>query len=265
MGTFTGTFKGFGVTFSHMFRKVVTTDYPFKAAGAGAALPRAAHPQPAPGRPGEVHRLRAVRVGRPGRDLRRGRATTPTSSASRPVSGTPASTRSTMPAHFCGLCIEACPTRSLTMSNEYELARDTRQDLIFTKEQLLAPLLEGMEQLRTRCGWVTARRTTTSARWTTRAPPPVRRRPRMPSPKGDASGTAPGDVPGRRGEAAQRVAAGKGEGALPRLKAVLAAAGSVSNRRGRSPSGSSAPLALDRPRSAWWPARNAVQSALSLV
>jgi NADH-quinone oxidoreductase subunit I len=47
---------------------------------------------------------------------------------------------------FCGLCIEACPTRSLTMSNEYELARDDRRDLIFTKEELLAPLLEGMEQ-----------------------------------------------------------------------------------------------------------------------
>ncbi|GIG57603.1 NADH-quinone oxidoreductase subunit NuoI [Longispora fulva] len=47
---------------------------------------------------------------------------------------------------FCGLCIEACPTRSLTMSNEYELASDSRKDLIFTKEQLLAPLLPGMEQ-----------------------------------------------------------------------------------------------------------------------
>ncbi len=46
---------------------------------------------------------------------------------------------------FCGLCIEACPTRALTMSNEYELADDNRQDLIFTKEQLLAPLLPGME------------------------------------------------------------------------------------------------------------------------
>ena len=32
------------------------------------------------------------------------------------------------------------------MSNEYELARDNRQDLIFTKKELLAPLLEGMEQ-----------------------------------------------------------------------------------------------------------------------
>ncbi len=46
---------------------------------------------------------------------------------------------------FCGLCIEACPTRALTMTNEYELASDSRADLIYTKEQLLAPLLPGME------------------------------------------------------------------------------------------------------------------------
>jgi NADH-quinone oxidoreductase subunit I len=45
---------------------------------------------------------------------------------------------------FCGLCIEACPTRALTMTNFYELADYTRGDLIFTKEQLLAPLQEGM-------------------------------------------------------------------------------------------------------------------------
>jgi NADH-quinone oxidoreductase subunit I len=47
---------------------------------------------------------------------------------------------------FCGLCIEACPTRALTMTNEYELADDDRQDLIYTKDMLLAPLLPGMEQ-----------------------------------------------------------------------------------------------------------------------
>ncbi|WP_291521325.1 NADH-quinone oxidoreductase subunit NuoI [Branchiibius sp. NY16-3462-2] len=45
---------------------------------------------------------------------------------------------------FCGLCIEACPTRALTMTNEYELADNNRADLIFTKDQLLAPLLSGM-------------------------------------------------------------------------------------------------------------------------
>jgi NADH-quinone oxidoreductase subunit I len=46
---------------------------------------------------------------------------------------------------LCGLCIEACPTRALTMTNEYELADVSRESLIYTKEQLLAPLLPGME------------------------------------------------------------------------------------------------------------------------
>jgi NADH-quinone oxidoreductase subunit I len=45
---------------------------------------------------------------------------------------------------LCGLCIEACPTRALTMTNEYELADSSRADLIFTKEQLLAGLTEDM-------------------------------------------------------------------------------------------------------------------------
>lgn len=45
---------------------------------------------------------------------------------------------------LCGLCIEACPTRALTMTNEYELADASRQDLIYTKEDLLGPLLTGM-------------------------------------------------------------------------------------------------------------------------
>ena len=45
---------------------------------------------------------------------------------------------------FCGLCIEACPTRALTMTNEYELADESREKLIFEKEDLLAPLRQGM-------------------------------------------------------------------------------------------------------------------------
>ncbi len=45
---------------------------------------------------------------------------------------------------FCGLCIEACPTRALTMTNEYELADDNRADLIFEKVDLLGPMLPGM-------------------------------------------------------------------------------------------------------------------------
>ena len=44
---------------------------------------------------------------------------------------------------LCGLCIEACPTRALTMSNEYELAGDSREALIYTKDRLLAVLPDG--------------------------------------------------------------------------------------------------------------------------
>src|ERR1035437_3125779 len=47
---------------------------------------------------------------------------------------------------FCGMCIEACPTRALTMTNDFKLADYSRAKRIFTKEQLLAPLLPGMEQ-----------------------------------------------------------------------------------------------------------------------
>ena len=43
---------------------------------------------------------------------------------------------------FCGLCLEACPTRALTMSHEYELSFDNRDDFIYTRDQLLAPVPE---------------------------------------------------------------------------------------------------------------------------
>ncbi len=45
---------------------------------------------------------------------------------------------------FCGLCIEACPTRALTMTNEFELAGPTRRGMIYEKQDLLAPLGDGM-------------------------------------------------------------------------------------------------------------------------
>lgn len=44
---------------------------------------------------------------------------------------------------FCGLCIEACPTRALTMTNEFELSEYDRNDLVYTKDRLLAPVPEG--------------------------------------------------------------------------------------------------------------------------
>ncbi|MCK9792686.1 NADH-quinone oxidoreductase subunit NuoI [Isoptericola sp. 4D.3] len=45
---------------------------------------------------------------------------------------------------FCALCIEACPTRALTMTNDYELAGPDRAGMIYEKQDLLAPLAEGM-------------------------------------------------------------------------------------------------------------------------
>jgi NADH-quinone oxidoreductase subunit I len=40
---------------------------------------------------------------------------------------------------MCGLCVEACPTRALTLTDYYELSFTTREEAIWTKEQLLEP------------------------------------------------------------------------------------------------------------------------------
>ena len=40
---------------------------------------------------------------------------------------------------MCGLCVEACPTRALTLTSYYELSFTSREDAIWTKEQLLEP------------------------------------------------------------------------------------------------------------------------------
>ena len=45
---------------------------------------------------------------------------------------------------LCGMCIEACPTRALTMTNDFKLADRSRESLIYDKQRLLAPLLPGM-------------------------------------------------------------------------------------------------------------------------
>jgi NADH-quinone oxidoreductase subunit I len=44
---------------------------------------------------------------------------------------------------FCGLCVEACPTEALLMTTEYEISGATRDELIYTKDQLIvdAPIV----------------------------------------------------------------------------------------------------------------------------
>lgn len=40
---------------------------------------------------------------------------------------------------FCGLCIEACPTEAITMTTFFEFSGETRDSLIYTKDELLRP------------------------------------------------------------------------------------------------------------------------------
>jgi len=40
---------------------------------------------------------------------------------------------------MCGLCVEACPTRALTLTSYFELSFTSREEAIWTKEQLLEP------------------------------------------------------------------------------------------------------------------------------
>src|SRR4029450_14148668 len=39
---------------------------------------------------------------------------------------------------FCGYCELACPFDAITLGNEYEISEDSRDDLIYTKDILLA-------------------------------------------------------------------------------------------------------------------------------
>ena len=40
---------------------------------------------------------------------------------------------------FCGYCEEACPVQAIVLGPEYELADDSREKFIYTKEMLLEP------------------------------------------------------------------------------------------------------------------------------
>jgi NADH-quinone oxidoreductase subunit I len=46
---------------------------------------------------------------------------------------------------FCGYCVEACPTDAITHGHGFELASYNVSNLIYRKEQLLAPLPEGSD------------------------------------------------------------------------------------------------------------------------
>ena len=138
--------KGFGVTFSTMFKKVVTEEYP--EAGAPAA-PRYHGRHQLNRHPDGLEKCigcelcawacPADAIYVEGRDNTADERYSPGERYGAVYQ------INYLRCILCGLCIEACPTRALTMTNEYELADSSRESLIFTKEQLLAPLLETME------------------------------------------------------------------------------------------------------------------------
>src|SRR5438067_3849572 len=45
---------------------------------------------------------------------------------------------------FCGYCVEACPTDAITHGHGFELATFNATNLVYRKEQLLAPLPPGV-------------------------------------------------------------------------------------------------------------------------
>jgi NADH-quinone oxidoreductase subunit I len=147
VGAIRGTAKGFGVTFSHMFKKIVTEEYPEKRE---PVAPRY-HGRHILNRwPDGLEKCIGCELcawACPADAIYVEGADNTDDERFSPGERYAATYQINYArCIFCGLCIEACPTRSLTMSNEYELARDNRKDLIFTKEQLLAPLLPGMER-----------------------------------------------------------------------------------------------------------------------
>jgi len=145
VGTFTGSFKGFGVTFAHMFRKVVTTQYPFEPP---VAAPRYHGRHILNRHPDGLEKCIGCELcawACPADAIYvEGADNTEDARFSPGERYASVYQINYLRCIFCGLCIEACPTRALTMTHEFELADSSREALIFTKAELLAPLLEGM-------------------------------------------------------------------------------------------------------------------------
>ena len=107
---------------------------------AGAVAHRPPPAEHARERPGEVHRVRAVRVRVPRRrHLGEGADNDPEDPTSPGERYAKDYQINYLRCIMCGLCVEACPTRALTLTSYYELAFTTREEAIWTKEQLLEP------------------------------------------------------------------------------------------------------------------------------
>ena len=136
---------GFGVTFGDMFRKPVTEQYPFEAA---PVKPRFHGRHLLNRYPDGLEKCIGCELcawACPADAIYvEGADNTPTAQYSPGERYGRVYQINYLRCIFCGLCIEACPTRALTMSNDFELAGPSRAGLIYEKDQILAPLDDGM-------------------------------------------------------------------------------------------------------------------------
>ena len=131
--TFWEILKGLKLTFSTMLTKPVTKLYPIERPVIPPVFRGLHAMRRHPDGTRDVHRLRAMRGVLPDRvhkdkDLRGPDHKKKLDSYEIEL----------LKCLFCGYCVEACPVRALTMTQEYELASYSKEKLLYTREMLLA-------------------------------------------------------------------------------------------------------------------------------